>query len=212
MRDLMNLDTIEKVIQYSCGVIAVGSMMFAVGRLLRVLHRVRGRVSGNPPRVMHSSWFYIIASTIFGGVIYFLWIPFNINLSTTVRWSMDIIGAIILLLGLAGYQWGHITLGRMFAGSSSLGAQLMIDHELVTAAPFSIVRHPMYLSLQVATLGALLLFRTWAMLLMFLGFIFLFMRARREEEALKGEFGETWMTYAKKVPFWFPRILTRRKR
>ena len=56
----MTLDLIEKVIQYSCGVIAVGSMMFAVGRLLRVLHRVRGRVSGNPPRVMQSSWFYII--------------------------------------------------------------------------------------------------------------------------------------------------------
>ena len=159
MRDLMTLDTIEKVIQYTCGVIAVGSMVFAVGRLLRVLQRVRGRVSGKPPRVMQSSWFYIIASIIFGGVIYLLWIPFHMKLSTTARWSMDIIGAIILLIGLAGYQWGHITLGRMFAGSSSLGAQLMINHELVTAAPFNIVRHPMYLSLQVATLGALMLFR-----------------------------------------------------
>jgi protein-S-isoprenylcysteine O-methyltransferase Ste14 len=202
----MALDTIEKVIRYACGVMAVGSMIFAVGRLLRVLHRVRGRVSGKPPRALQSSFFYIVASIIFGGVIYLLWIPLPFTLSQTTRWGLDITGAVILLLGLGGYQWGHFTLGRMFAGSSSLGAQLTIDHKLVTAAPFDIVRHPMYLSLQIATFGAMLLFRTWAMLLMFLGFIFLFKRARREEEALKAEFGEVWMAYAKKVPFWFPRL------
>ncbi len=207
----MTLDTIEKVIQYTCGVIAVGSMVFAVGRLLRVLHRVRGRVSGKPPRTMQSAWFYIVASILFSGVIYVLWLPLPLALTQTPRWILDIGGSIILLLGLAGYQWGHITLGRNFAGSSSLGAQLMIDHELVTAAPFSIVRHPMYLSLQVATLGALLLFRTWAMLLMFLGFIFLFMRARREEEALSAEFKEKWLSYSNQTPFWFPRLFTRRK-
>ncbi len=208
----MSLDSIEKVIQYACGLIAVGSMMFAVGRLLRVLHRVRGRVSGKPPPVMQSSWFYIIASIIFGGAIYLLWIPFHLTLSITVRWSMDIFGAIILLIGLAGYQWGHITLGRMFAGSSSLGAQLTIDPELVTAAPFSIVRHPMYLSLQVATLGTLLLFKTWATLLLFLGFIFLFIRARREEDVLSVEFKEEWLSYSNQTPFWFPRIFARQKR
>jgi protein-S-isoprenylcysteine O-methyltransferase Ste14 len=202
----MVFHTFEKMIRIACGAIAVSSMVFAVYRLLRVLHRVRGRVSGKPPRAMQSSWFYIVASILFGVIVYLLWIPLSLPLSQAACWSLDIGGAIILLLGLAGYQWGHVTLGSMFGGSSSLGAQLLIDHELVTAAPFNMVRHPMYLSLQLATLGALLLFRTWAMLLMFLGFIFLFMRARREEEALQAEFGVQWKVYAKKVPFWFPRL------
>jgi protein-S-isoprenylcysteine O-methyltransferase Ste14 len=31
-------------------------------------------------------------------------------------------------------------------------------------------------------------------------------RARREEDALKAEFGEQWQAYCKRVPMWIPRL------
>jgi protein-S-isoprenylcysteine O-methyltransferase Ste14 len=94
----------------------------------------------------------------------------------------------------------------MYNVSTSTGAQLFSGHRLVTHGPFAYVRHPMYLGGQLAEIGALLVFRNWTALLVALNAPTLFLRARREEEALAAEFGEEWKAYRQRVPAWLPRL------
>jgi protein-S-isoprenylcysteine O-methyltransferase Ste14 len=62
----------------------------------------------------------------------------------------------------------------------------------------------MYLGLQVAALGGLLVYRTWTLVFVTVNFLGLFIRAWREEQALAEEFGEEWEAYSQEVPAWIP--------
>lgn len=63
----------------------------------------------------------------------------------------------------------------------------------------------MYLGVLCAALGALLIFRTWAMVLFTPMALVVIARAKREEALLAAEFGEMWQVYASKVPKWIPK-------
>ena len=76
----------------------------------------------------------------------------------------------------------------------------------MTTGPYRRTRNPMYVGGQLAEVGALLLYRTWTTLLLVLNAPTLVVRARREQEALRAEFGPAYDTYAEKVPFWLPRL------
>ncbi len=198
--------TIESWLRWGCGIIAVASFLFAIARLLFSLNRLVGRQSGHTTRIQRTGFFYILASLIFTVFVWWLWQPIPLHLLDTMRWIFNIAGSLILLTGLAGYQWGHFHLGKMFGGSTSMGAQLYIDHKLIQSGPFAIVRHPMYLSLQIACFGSLLLYRNWATLFLAVGFLGLIFRAKREEIVLAEEFKTEWTQYANRVPFWIPKF------
>jgi protein-S-isoprenylcysteine O-methyltransferase Ste14 len=85
-----------------------------------------------------------------------------------------------------------------------LGAQLFADQQLVTSGPYNIVRHPMYVGLILAALGALLVYATWTTVYFAAFAPFLMMRARREEQVLAAEFGEKWAEYCRRVPALIP--------
>ena len=57
-----------------------------------------------------------------------------------------------------------------------------------------------------AAAGALLIFRTWAMLVFAPLSFGILLRARREENLLAQAFGQEWETYANRVPGWIPKI------
>jgi protein-S-isoprenylcysteine O-methyltransferase Ste14 len=185
-------------------------MSAAVFRVTSNLQRANKSLGGNPVPRLRNPWFYIIGSVLFAALLFILWRPVPVNPLLGWMIGLNIVGALFLLAGLAGYQWGHVTLGKMFTGSSSKEAPLFQEHALITEGPYQITRHPMYLSLQIATLGSLLLYRNWAVLFCFVSFLFLFIRARREEEALNLRYGEIWRKYSERVPFWFPRIQKKR--
>lgn len=206
MPSLSGIESFENNLRTACAIIAVASFLFAIARLLFSLKRLLGRQSGHTPRIQRTGFFYILASIIFAVIVYLLWIPFSPTLSNGIRWFADITGALVLLTGLAGYQWGHYHLGKMFGGSTSFGAQLYADHKLIQSGPFAIVRHPMYLSLQIACFGSLLLYRNWATLFLAVGFLGLIFRAKREEKVLAEEFKSEWTQYANRVSFWIPRF------
>jgi protein-S-isoprenylcysteine O-methyltransferase Ste14 len=63
----------------------------------------------------------------------------------------------------------------------------------------------MYLGVLLAAAGALLIFRTWAMLLFAPLSLAVVLRAEREEELLAAEFGDAWRTYCTRVPKWLPK-------
>jgi protein-S-isoprenylcysteine O-methyltransferase Ste14 len=77
-----------------------------------------------------------------------------------------------------------------FGVSGLLGAELYQEHELVTRGPFSIIRHPMYAGVLLAAIGALLIFRTWAMVVFLPMSLVVVARAGREDGLLEEEFGD----------------------
>ena len=101
-------------------------------------------------------------------------------------------------------MWEYRTLGRMFGVSSSTAAELYEDHHLIDSGPYGFVRHPMYLGVLLVAFGALLIFRTWAMVIYAPTALVVFVRARREENLLAAEFGEQWQSYKDRVPPWIP--------
>ena len=54
--------------------------------------------------------------------------------------------------------------------------------------------------------GALLLYRTWTIVLIITHLPSFAIRARHEEQALAAEFGAAWDTYVQQVPAWLPRF------
>jgi protein-S-isoprenylcysteine O-methyltransferase Ste14 len=96
-------------------------------------------------------------------------------------------------------MWGRMALGRMYNVSSALGNRLYADQELVTSGPFALVRHPMYLGALIASVGGVLLYRTWSAVLVLAHEAVFWVRAGREDQALEAEFGEAWRAYARRV-------------
>jgi len=140
-----------------------------------------------------------------------LWRPLSIVISPTLHIIILTVGSLLYFPGIALYLWGYRALGHMFGVSSGFGASLYQDHHLIRGGPYQFVRHPMYLAVILAAFGALLIFRTWAMVLyapLSLGVI---LRARREERLLEAEFGEEWDAYYQEVNGWIPTLRKRVK-
>jgi protein-S-isoprenylcysteine O-methyltransferase Ste14 len=135
-----------------------------------------------------------------------LWRPIRPSLPERVRLFCLALGSLLYFPGVGLMLWGRITLGKMHNVSSAAGAQLYANHRLITAGPFGLIRHPMYVGGIMAEAGGLLLYRTWATALITLNALSLPLRARREEELLAARFGTEWEEYTRDVPAWIPRI------
>jgi protein-S-isoprenylcysteine O-methyltransferase Ste14 len=103
------------------------------------------------------------------------------------------LGFLILYSGLALAVWSAWYLKRAIAGRVSP----MLEH-LVVAGPFRAVRHPVYLGMSRAMIGASVVARSVAGLPLTLLLVLPIEihRARLEERALKETFGAEWKTYA----------------
>jgi protein-S-isoprenylcysteine O-methyltransferase Ste14 len=139
-------------------------------------------------------------------LFYFLWIPLA-RLSLSWSYILDIAGLIIYLAGCAFVLWARRTLGKMWGLSTSRNVKLRDDHQIVQNGPYAFVRNPMYFGWWVAMAGLVLVYPTWVVLL-FLAFSIVSFagRARREDVALAGRFGEAWTEYKKRTRFLIPFI------
>lgn len=163
-----------------------------------------GRTIGREPKMLRTPTFYFLASVGYFGLCVRLWRPLPLVLSRLARTFAFILGVLLYFPGLALVLWGRLTLAQMYNVSSSFGAQLYVDQQLVMHGPFAYVRHPMYLCILLVGWGGLLLYRTWTFVFVLFHFPALLLRARREEQALAAEFGEQWTTYSRRVPAWLP--------
>ena len=167
--------------------------------------RDRGRSSGAAGRFLR--WPVILVQTVlFVAFGIALWRPLPTVLSPLLHTIVLVFGSLLYFPGITLYLLGYWTLGRMFGISSGFGATLYQDHQLIRNGPYRYIRHPMYVAVILVAFGALLIFRTWAMVLyapLSLGII---VRARREERLLADEFGEEWDAYRREVNGWFPRL------
>ena len=195
---------IETVIRWMGGLLAFSTLGFLFYSIWRGSQRQAGRTTGRNTAWLRSPVFYLIATTLFLGIAWLGWIPLPVNLSPLPRMIVLAVGALLYFPGLAFVLWGRLALGKNYFVSTGMGAQLFADQQLVTNGPYALVRHPMYVGLALAAWGALLIYFTWTTIYFAVFAPMLFLRARREEQALAAEFGEQWHAYCRRVPAFLP--------
>ena len=177
--------------------------------LLRHSRREKGRSIGTGRFLRR--WPVAISTTIgllIAGCL--LWKPIPVLLPEATRCLLTWTGFIIFMPAICLYLSGLFALGKYFGISTFLGADLDSGHRLIQDGPFHFVRHPMYLAVILAAIGAFLVFRTWAMLVFLPMSTVVFLRASQEEKLLAIVFGDQWRSYARQVPMWIPRLLANR--
>jgi protein-S-isoprenylcysteine O-methyltransferase Ste14 len=115
-----------------------------------------------------------------------------------------IIGTVGLAVGLWLFYQAHADLGRNW----SVTLEIRDRHQLVTGGIYSLVRHPMYLSLLVYSAGQVLVLPNWvvgpaygvAMALVFA------LRRRPEEQMMLEEFGDEYRAYMRRTKRLIPGI------
>ncbi len=205
----MTLSLIEQLVRWiagAAGLVVLGVILAGLGRGLR---QPAGRTGGRTAW-LRSPAFYIVFSLLYFGFCALIWRPLGFHFDQPARIAFLAAGAAVFCAGLGLILWGRLTLGRYYFGSTTHGAHLFEQHRLVTAGPFSIIRHPMYIGYLLAGLGGILLFQTWTMVFFSLHFPALMLRARQEERVLAAEFGDEWRDYTRRVPAWLPRLIKRR--
>ncbi len=200
------MDSIETATRRIGGIAALVTLLSILFGLERGLHRPRGRTTGEAKRILQGRIYLLIGVPYFA-LCAWLWRPLRVGLPVPVRAAVLLVGSVVYFLGLAFVLWGRLTLGNMYNVSSGFGVQLYTDQRLITRGPYALVRHPMYFGLVLASAGGLLLYRTWTLIFLFTNALtVLFVRGRREEQALAAEFGTRWDEYSRTVPFVVPRL------
>jgi protein-S-isoprenylcysteine O-methyltransferase Ste14 len=195
------ISTAEKWVRRFGVMAGLAAILVPVISYRRADRQPRGRKTpGVAPRLTWPQMAGVTAVYFGGGFL--LWRPIPLWLSRRQRLASLLAGSLLYFLGVGLYLWGYTSLGRWFSPSSSRGAELYSDHQLITTGPHAIVRHPMYLGVLLAAFGALLIFKTWAMIPYALSSLVVIARAKREEQLLVEEFGEAWTHYCERVPGW----------
>jgi len=138
------------------------------------------------------------------GLIAYLINPANmawaaVPLPAWLRWMGVCLGLI------AGWLlvWMFRTLGRNLTDTVVTRKQ----HTLVTGGPYRWVRHPLYSSSVLATVGTSLVAANWFFFVAgCLMFLLLVIRTRKEEENLVARFGDDYRNYMQRTGRFVPRL------
>ncbi len=138
----------------------------------------------------------------FGGAINLLLIIVAPTLNTYQigHWRNAYIGWVGLILMLGGIvmrYWAAKTLGEFYTRT----LQIIEGQEIVTQAPYNLIRHPGYLGTSLIGIGTALAVTNWVVVLAFI-VIELASKAYRikaEEKMLSAKFGEQYKDYSSKT-------------
>ena len=118
-----------------------------------------------------------------------------------------LVGLLVLYLGMALFAWAAFHLKDGIHGL----VEPRSDVDVVNTGPYSVIRHPIYVAMFIALIGAAIVSRSIvgiaSTLLVFLPAEI--HRARLEERALADAFPEPWREYASRTGFFLPRLRRR---
>lgn len=106
-----------------------------------------------------------------------------------------------------------LSLGAVFivAGLSLLIAasiHLRRADEIVTSGPFRYIRHPIYVSIYILSIGLGLIFFAWIWFLVLIVFIPLWwLECKSEEKEMKERYGEEYVAYQERTDMFIPGVL-----
>jgi protein-S-isoprenylcysteine O-methyltransferase Ste14 len=113
--------------------------------------------------------------------------------------SLEAVSTLLTMIGNAGAIVALFQLGRSF----SIMAE---SRQLVTTGPYRLVRHPLYLAEQIATIGVFIQFASpWSALLLVVQFAFQLRRMHNEELVLTASFPE-YAAYQRNTARLIPRV------
>ena len=105
---------------------------------------------------------------------------------------------------------GMILLGFLFRISArGYKAEQSADGKrFVAGGPYRLLRHPMYFGTLLIGLGVIaVLLNQWAVLIFLVVFLLLYVpQTRKEERALRRQFGDVYASYCSKTPGYFPNL------
>ena len=196
---------IQFLIRFLAIILGIIVLIAPLRLVMRQSRRPKGRRTGKAAGTRN--WLGVLLITIgFVAVGFLLWKPIPLPVSDPISLLITLTGAVFYFPGVGLYLWGLSALHTQFGVSGLLGAELYQGHQLIKTGPYAHMRHPMYAGVLLAAVGALLIFKTWAMLIFMPMSLVVLGRVEREEKLLAAEFGERWESYASKVPKWFPRL------
>ncbi len=195
--------------------VAIGLIVgFYWARVLKLVIKTRrqtGRAANFVPpellgRVLRIVWYPTVAAWVLVPWLYVLFVaagfavPSPMRLLVVapwVRWPGVLLAA--AALGATMVCW------RKMGRSWRMGIDPGEKTSLITTGPFAFVRHPIYALSSVVMLGSVLAVCSWLMLVLGLVHTLLLQwEARREEKALVGVHGETYLAYMRQTGRFLP--------
>lgn len=181
-----NPDTGIELLRLAQDVLSMGFVTLVVVMTLRRLPATHGP-SGLEPRIT------AIAGTY--ALIFLVALP-----SGKAPLLAREIGVLLMTIGFIGSIHALWHLGRAFSIAPTA-------RELVTSGPYGIVRHPLYITEAITSLGIIIGFWSWPAVV--LGIVQLALQYRRidhEERVLREAFPDSYGAYAARVPQLIPRF------
>ena len=114
---------------------------------------------------------------------------------------IQLIGAGLMVFGIV-----LANLGRIARGVIAPSWTMPENYKLATKGAYGLVRHPIYSSYMLMALDLFLLLSNVLLLGCFVGLIFYYFIAKREEEMLVERFGSQYVEYKRRVGMIFPKI------
>jgi protein-S-isoprenylcysteine O-methyltransferase Ste14 len=119
---------------------------------------------------------------------------------------LDWFGIALVLAGFALTFWARAVLGGNWSGSVTI----KVEHELIRTGPYRWVRHPIYTGILTAVAGNALVLNEWrGIISLFLIWIGLTIKRRKEEQFMRQTFGAQYDDYAHRTGAIFPTVLRR---
>ena len=116
--------------------------------------------------------------------------------------TIQLVGFALVIIGLGACVVARRELSSNWANAWEF--QIKHNQELVTTGIYAFVRHPIYVGLVTAMIGAELVAESY----LFLPFLFIFclayLQAKKEEKLLEGHFGKEYADYKKRTKMFIP--------
>lgn len=113
------------------------------------------------------------------------------------------LGAAITAAGVLFAIWARIHIGRYWSATVALKD----EHQLIRSGPYARIRHPIYTGILLAIAGSAIAVGTYAGLLALAIFVMsLWLKGRKEEALLAGEFGSAFDEHRRHTGFFLPKL------
>lgn len=158
------------------------------------------------------TWYLVEILGLWGGttLVLFLLAPWWLEWSWEGMLPLQILGGVLLVVSVAVGTWAVAKLGwarLLFASALFPPEAENVPQRLVVEGPYRYVRNPLYLTGSSLIVGATLLTRSWALLLLTaLYLVQLALQIPLEERELRGRFGTPYRHYCDLVPRFVPRL------
>lgn len=173
-----------------------------------IYHRLKSQSTREPLDRRQEGLFILATLRPVGGLFWFGLIAWMLNpawmawsavpLAGWTRWM----GAVLAAMGSALLVWTFRSLGPNLTDT----VVTRRDHRLVLRGPYGRVRHPLYDSVALLTLGGSLMAANWFLLAAgVVVFGLLIIRTRVEEEHLVARFGDNYRVYMERTGRFLPR-------